>query len=181
MMRLYTVILDQDITYGIFKHWGCVLQVVSQVSIGFLFGFHCNDDLLHNMRVKKQHNYEGCHVRIVKGHQVILVPWIGSGWEDGLFSKYSLQTLWLLFDWHIKQWLTHTTDQFFDFIAQILPATPICMMMKMRMILMTFNNKKLCPFSEATSYLCVDFQATQAPLTCNITPPSILLSLSDAF
>ena len=63
MMRLYTVILDQDITYGIFKHWGCVLQVVSQVSIGFLFGFHCNDDLLHNMRVKKQHNYEGCHVR----------------------------------------------------------------------------------------------------------------------
>ena len=62
-MRLYTVILDQDITYGIFKHWGCVLQVVSQVSIGFLFGFHCNDDLLHNMRVKKQHNYEGCHVR----------------------------------------------------------------------------------------------------------------------
>ena len=70
MRRLYKVILDKDITYGIFKHWGCVLQVVSQVSIGFLFGFHCNDDLLHNMRVKKQHNYEGCHVRIVKGHQV---------------------------------------------------------------------------------------------------------------
>ena len=64
------------------------LQVVRRVFIGFLFGFQCNDDA-HNMRVKKIHNYEGCHVRKClgcKGTSSDFLDQAHLDWKDGSSS-----------------------------------------------------------------------------------------------